>query len=333
MTYGSDWGDMSAIIALADVIPDMGALSIVNVMGNNIGKEMLSKIMHSKPNLVSLCGIADDATEADLSGLDMDADDAIILASELPDKGAMTSLNISNNNIGKPDELPEGWSYGLKKGYTSIYEYKHADGRKQDDPPAGSKSSGLTALADAIKDMGVILSVNLLKNSIGVDQAKDLVIILKEHPTLKSLCGNKGNETELDMSRKMGGTEDAIMLAAEVVDNGALTKFDISKNEIRAEAGKALAAGLKGNQVITELIIVDNQLVRDADFAIDMSGIIALADVIPDMGALSTFTFSGDYSSSQPITMETTMTEADFSGKELGVSGGMMVAAFLPKCQ
>jgi hypothetical protein len=46
------------------------ALSIVNVIGNSIGKEMLSKlqeIMRSKPNLVSLCGVADDATEADLS--------------------------------------------------------------------------------------------------------------------------------------------------------------------------------------------------------------------------------------------------------------------------
>jgi hypothetical protein len=52
-----------------------------------------------------------------------------------------------------------------------------------------------------------------------------------------------------------------------------------------------------------------------------------------DKGALSTFTFSGDRSSSQPVTMETTMTEADFSWKKLGASGGMMVAAFLPKCQ
>jgi hypothetical protein len=71
-------------------------------MGNAIGKEQLSKlqeIMRSKPNLISLCGIADDATEADLSGLGMDADDAIILASELPDKGALTSLNISDNNL------------------------------------------------------------------------------------------------------------------------------------------------------------------------------------------------------------------------------------------
>jgi hypothetical protein len=71
-------------------------------MGNSIGKEMLSKlqeIMRSKPNLVSLCGIADDATEADLSGLGMDADDAVILASELPDKGALLSLNISDNKL------------------------------------------------------------------------------------------------------------------------------------------------------------------------------------------------------------------------------------------
>jgi hypothetical protein len=52
-----------------------------------------------------------------------------------------------------------------------------------------------------------------------------------------------------------------------------------------------------------------------------------------DNGALSTFTFSGDYSSSEPVTIQTTITEADFSGKELGVSGGMMAAAFLPKCQ
>jgi hypothetical protein len=62
-------------------------------------------------------------------------------------------------------------------------------------------------------------------------------------------------------------------------------------------------------------------------------GAIAIANAIKDMRALSTFTFSGDFSNSEPVTMETTMTEAVFSGKALGVSGGMMVAAFLPKCQ
>jgi hypothetical protein len=66
---------------------------------------------------------------------------------------------------------------------------------------------------------------------------------------------------------------------------------------------------------------------------IGTEGAIMLAPEIIDNGAMSKFTFSGDYSFSKPVTMETTMTEADFSAKALGVSGGMMVAAFIPKCQ
>jgi hypothetical protein len=100
-------GKPEGIIALANAIPDMGALSVTNVMGNKIGKEQLAKlqeIIHSKPNLVSLCGIADDATEADLSGLGMNADDADILASELPDKGALTKIDLSRNNIPSDQE-------------------------------------------------------------------------------------------------------------------------------------------------------------------------------------------------------------------------------------
>jgi hypothetical protein len=90
----------------------------------------------------------------------------------------MTSLNISNNNIGRPDEFPEGWSYGLKEGYLTIYEYKHTDGRKQGDPPAGSKSSSLPALADAIKDMGAMTSLALASNSLGVAGAKIIADVL-----------------------------------------------------------------------------------------------------------------------------------------------------------
>jgi hypothetical protein len=32
------------------------------------------------------------------------------------------------------------------------------------------------------------------------------------------------------------------------------------------------------------------------------------------------------------VTMTTTMAEMDFSGKALGVSGAIMLSAFLPKC-
>jgi hypothetical protein len=96
--------------------------------------------------------------------------------------------------------------------------------------------------------------VNLLKNDISVDQAKDLVSILKEHPTLKSLCGNKGDETKLDMSGKMSGAGDAIMFAAEIVDNEALSKlifggdgdyYDSKKHERVKYESAALTCGMR----------------------------------------------------------------------------------------
>ena len=116
-----------------------------------------------------------------------------------------------------------------------------------------------------------------------------------------------------------------------------MTRLDISENSIRASGCKALVGALAGNQVMRELNVASNQLTLKSDAQsfsdVDMSGVTALADVISGMGAMSKFTFSGDFSDSKPVTMTTTMTEADFSGKALGVSGSMMVAAFLPKCQ
>jgi hypothetical protein len=53
------------------------------------------------------------------------------------------------------------------------------------------------------------------------------------------------------------------------------------------------------------------------------------------MRAISKFMFNGDdhvHTISKSITMETSMTEGDFSGKGLGLSGAIMLSAFLPKC-
>jgi hypothetical protein len=218
--------------------------------------------MQSKEKLITLCGLSKEETELDFSGQDLGAGDVVLIANDIIDMGAMTKLNLSRNEI---QGAEAGKALGdAIKGNTVLKELDISG-----DSYNKCDVEFVKPFAVGLHDNGAILSVNLLKNSIGVGQAKDLVAILKAHPTLKSLCGNKGNETELDMSGKMDGAEDAIMVAAEVVDNRAI----------------------------------------------------------------STFTFSGDYEESDPVTMETTMTETDFSGKNLGVSGGMMVAAFLPKCQ
>jgi hypothetical protein len=70
--------------------------------------------------------------------------------------------------------------------------------------------------------------LNVLLYNISTEQAQVLANILKEHSSLKSFCGNKGNETELDMSGtsdKQLGDEGAIMLVPEIIDNGALSNF------------------------------------------------------------------------------------------------------------
>ena len=105
-------------------------------------------------------------------------------------------------------------------------------------------------------------------------------------------------------------------------------KFDVSKNRFRAAGGKALAGALKGNSVMQELNISSNDLGYNSNYNSDMSGIIAISDAIPTMGALVTVTF-GD---KQAVTMTATMAEADFRGK-LNSYEAQIVAAFLPKCQ
>ena len=78
----------------------------INVMGNKIGKEQLSKLqemMKAHPTLVSLCGISGDATGANLSGIKMDADDAVVVADELTAKGALAKFTVSgDSSVSKP---------------------------------------------------------------------------------------------------------------------------------------------------------------------------------------------------------------------------------------
>ena len=197
------------------------------------------------------------------------------------------------------------------------------------------------------------MSANLLINDISIQQAQKLTAILKDHATLKSLCGNKGDETELDMSGKYIGAEGAIMLAPEIVangalaklifggygsvldksqdtfvpaqpavlevgmteanlsnkhlgvgdtiitaawishkDNGAMTKMDVSENRLGAEGSKAISEALKGNQTMNELNISETYPLWDGKEHQDMSGVIAISNAIPTMGALATLDIS-----------------------------------------
>jgi hypothetical protein len=111
------------------------------------------------------------------------------------------------------------------------------------------------ALTDAISGMDAILSVNLLENSIGFGLVEDLVSSLKEHATLKSLCGNKGDETKLDMSGKMTHSADATMLAVEIVDNEALTSLNLSLNQLCAKSTTIIAKAIKVTECVIAVVL------------------------------------------------------------------------------
>ena len=160
---------------LAVGLSDNGALSVANVMGNRIGKEQLAKlqeIMRAKPSLVSLCGIADGATEADLSGLKMDADDAAILASELPDKGAILKLTFTGGtNTGDFGSWVEGGPVTLEAGQTEA----NFSNKKLGVPGAIIISAWLSNG----KDKGAMTSLNLSANSLGATGAMIIAEAIK----------------------------------------------------------------------------------------------------------------------------------------------------------
>jgi hypothetical protein len=140
------------------------------------------------------------------------------------------------------------------------------------------------------KDRRALSILSLKENNLYAEGGKALAAGLK---------GNQGI-TELDISSNMlgwKGYEDpdmsgVIVLATALPDMGAMTKFDISSNKIRAEGGKSLAEGLKGNQVITELNFSGNNLGSNANGRTDTSGIVAIADIIPGMAALCSLDLS-----------------------------------------
>ena len=76
------------------------------------------------------------------------------------------------------------------------------------------------------------MSVNLINNDIRAEQAHHLATILQQHETLRSLCGNRGNETRLDLSGRKLGADGAIMLAPELVANGVITSLNVSNNSL-----------------------------------------------------------------------------------------------------
>jgi hypothetical protein len=111
-----------------------------------------------------------------------------------------------------------------------------------------------------------------------------------------------------------------------------LFELDLSKNDLRSEGLSAVSEALKSTS-IKQLNIAGNLVTYNQQRQKDMSGVIKFTEDMKDMGSLSSLTFCGfdEYSDREgdAATINTTMTEADFSGKKLGAAGAQILAAFM----
>jgi Ran GTPase-activating protein (RanGAP) involved in mRNA processing and transport len=204
-------------------------------------------------------------------------------------------------------------------------------------------------------DSGPLSSLNILRNSIGEEQARALIKI-KHEKKMITLCGLKGDETELNLRGKLNDRAadgswqiaDAMMLAEEIKDMGSLSSLDISGNELNngSRGMQELAPALAKSTTLTSLNVTNNNLGMNG-------GIEALVNVIPDMELLSNLhigqnMLSGtrEWQMRAIIAMDkfdilcavpvkelkaNSITELDLSGKFIGTEGALVLSTYLPE--
>jgi hypothetical protein len=311
---------------------------------------LCDSIRDDPPDILVMCGCChvtniscllqlSTISHLDISSCNLGPKGGLHLAGVIKDMRALTSLDISINGIAsiesiKKSEVPS-WSigdeveHGGQKGEAVYWSGNPSD------YIGFSNISGIAAITNAIRDMGVMSNLHVGQNHIPEKEMRNIMAIAMRMDSMKILCEvpikNK-TLTELDISGNNLCKEGALVVAGYLDGNGALSVLSLKKNSLGTkEAGKALGEMLKVNSVLKELDLSNNYV--NPYSGGDGPGFAQeLALGIKDNGAISQFTFSGDGHGNTPVTMEISMTEADFSAKGLGESGAIMVAAFLPKC-
>jgi Leucine-rich repeat (LRR) protein len=254
---GMTAGGMSGVVALADAIPDMGALSILNMSKNGMRGSEAGKAFgdalatNTALREIDLSGDPE-RSELELYGHNMDAAFVKALAPGLSDNEALAKLDMSSNNLGAL-VLPEGWTEDCDSDDDEVY--MHTDGREQGYNPG--KPASLIAIANAIPKMGALTSLNLAKNNLGrlvlpVGWTEEWMHEKFEGYGYKHIDGREQKENPSQ-------PECIVVLASAIKDMRALSSLNLSKNHLaNKEAGKALSQALVGNSMLKELDLSSN---------------------------------------------------------------------------
>ena len=136
------------------------------------------------------------------------------------------------------------------------------------------------------------MKFNVSDNKIYGAGAKALAESLRGNQVMTDLNFANNSLSWIDENHK--GLDGVIAISNAIPTMGALVKIDISENMLCAPGTKSIAVALNDNQVMTELNISGNYMGwKDYDSeAPDMSGVIAISNAIPTMGALASLDLS-----------------------------------------
>ena len=223
----------------------------------------------------------------------------------------MRSLDILGNNIGEEQANSFIQVLDARDTLTTLCGLTGTE-TELDLSNRGLSASCAILVANEIKVNSALNSVNILGNSIGEEQANNLINLLNANGTLKTLCGFTGTETELDLSNRNLTASCAILVANEVKVNRCVSSITFGGDE-EPESNYIHKTEVKGWSFnIDDRVIYEGRECRVSQ-QVNSEGRLRVKCYYP------------------PAKLTADMTEADLSGLGLGAGGVTIAAAFLPR--
>jgi hypothetical protein len=194
---------------------------------------------------------------------------------------------------------------------------------------------GPAAIANAIKDMGAMLSLDLSNNGLGELVAPAVLPDGWSKPDPGNPLFRYQHTDGRHQEAPPGGKpEGAIAIVNAISNMRAMTSLHVGMNYIPEKEMKeiiTIAMRKDSMKILCEVPIKDKTL-TELDISgknLGMEGALVVAEYLRNNGAMLKLTFGEKQAGT--MTMTTNMTEANFSGK-LKSYEAQIVAAFLPKC-
>jgi Ran GTPase-activating protein (RanGAP) involved in mRNA processing and transport len=271
--------------------------------------------------------------ELDVSQNFIGNDGAMALALALKFNISLKSLNLSHNNI-TSEQAGKALSAMLETNNTLTELDLASNGSVEfvDELAIGFERCRLVvlklpgvqptaALIDGLSNLltsrvPTLKDLDISGNVIDVKHSQALAKAVRESVSLTSLtfCGALFNSRAWELGEKI-----TVAIHAHQID---------CSNKILGSSGSILLAAMVSK--CTKLLSL---LMSNVQFGCELSGAKSLAKNLLSHRDLSTITFGGEFRNSKPVTMQTVMTEADFSGKLLGAAGALLLAGFMPMCK